>query len=413
MLKRCLCILMALAMMLAGAAFATELELTDAPGTPTQDVVLSLESVWLDEERTPYDVQVMDVDSLTMDTVTEIYEFVAAGNRPARYFPEDVQQAIAEMYEVDVDALYMTEFMRLHAAEAEPAADVEMTMLLDVDYQPEQLVAVVLGDTSDPEALVWTVVEARATALGEITVEIPQAVIEQMQGEDVLFSLLTVRMGQRGGVVSAQETTEERVELPSKTAYDMVSVGAMTDANGNPMAEDFRIIVTEESSVVSAELAKIREHVNGLEDGAVASELERIREHVDELGLPIVTYFPEEAQNEVQLLLGEETDIESLVAYEYVPLITENYQETYGDAIAPFTFATPYAPGQKVVTLLGLPREGAVDTDPTLMDWAVQRAEVNENGEVEIVFDQLALIGMGEQTALMLVLSEPMPEAAE
>lgn len=400
-------------MMLASAAFATELELTDAPGTPTQDVVLSLESVWLDEERTPYDVQVMDADSLTMNTVTEIYEFVAAGNRPARYFPEDVQQAIAEMYEVDVDALYMTEFMRLNAAEAEPAADVEMTMLLDVDYQPEQLVAVVLGDTSDPEALVWTVVEARATALGEITVEIPQAVIEQMQGEDVLFSLLTVRMGQRGGVVSAQETTEERVELPSKTAYDMVSVGAMTDANGNPMAEDFRIIVTEESSVVSAELAKIREHVNGLEDGAVASELERIREHVDELGLPIVTYFPEEAQNEVQLLLGEETDIESLVAYEYVPLITENYQETYGDAIAPFTFATPYAPAQKVVTLLGLPREGAVDTDPTLMDWAVQRAEVNENGEVEIVFDQLALIGMGEQTALMLVLSEPMPEAAE
>lgn len=413
MLKRCLCIFTALAMMLAGAAFATELELTDAPGTPTQDVVLSLESVWLDEERTPYDVQVMDADSLTMDTVTEIYEFVAAGNRPARYFPEDVQQAIAEMYEVDVDALYMTEFMRLNAAEAEPAADVEMTMLLDVDYQPEQLVAVVLGDTSDSEALVWTVVEARATALGEITVEIPQAVIEQLQGEDVLFSLLTVRMGQRGGVVSAQETTEERVELPSKTAYDMVSVGAMTDANGNPMAEDFRIIVTEESSVVSAELAKIREHVNGLEDGAVASELERIREHVDELGLPIVTYFPEEAQNEVQLLLGEETDIESLVAYEYVPLITENYQETYGDAIAPFTFATPYAPAQKVVTLLGLPREGAVDTDPTLMDWAVQRAEVNENGEVEIVFDQLALIGMGEQTALMLVLSEPMPEAAE
>ena len=46
------------------------------------------------------------------------------------------------------------------------------------------------------------------------------------------------------------------------------------------------------------------------------------------------------------------------------------------------------------------------------MDWAVQRAEVNEQGEVEIVFDQLALIGMGEQTALMLVLSEPMPETA-
>ena len=112
------------------------------------------------------------------------------------------------------------------------------------------------------------------------------------------------------------------------------------------------------------------------------------------------------------LLLGAEVDLETLVAYEYVPLITESYQETYGDAIAPFTFATPYQPGQTVVSLLGLPRADAAETDPTLMDWAVQRAEVNEQGEVEIVFDQLALIGMGEQTALMLVLSEPMPETA-
>ena len=138
--------LMALAMLLAGTALATELTLSDAPGTPTQAVVLSLEAVWLDEVRTPYDIQVLEPDALTMDTVTDIYTFVAEqGNRPARYFPEDVQQAIADMYDVDIDALYMTEFMRLHAAQAQPAADVEMTMLLDVDYQPGQLTAVVLG----------------------------------------------------------------------------------------------------------------------------------------------------------------------------------------------------------------------------------------------------------------------------
>lgn len=413
MLKRSLSILMALAMLLAGTALATELTLSDAPGTPTQAVVLSLEAVWLDEVRTPYDIQVLEPDALTMDTVTDIYTFVAEqGNRPARYFPEDVQQAIADMYDVDIDALYMTEFMRLHAAQAQPAADVEMTMLLDVDYQPGQLTAVVLGDVSDPANIVWHVVPASATALGEVTSVIPQAVIEQMQGEDILFSLLTVRQGQRGGVVSAPAQESEHVQLPSKTAYDMVRVGALTDANGNPMAEDFRIVITEESVIVTAELAKIREHVNGLEEGAIASELERIRAHVEEQGLPIITFFPEAARNEVQLLLGAEVDLETLVAYEYVPLITENYQETYGDAIAPFTFATPYQPGQTVVSLLGLPRADAAETDPTLMDWAVQRAEVNEQGEVEIVFDQLALIGMGEQTALMLVLSEPMPETA-
>ena len=44
------------------------------------------------------------------------------------------------------------------------------------------------------------------------------------------------------------------------------------------------------------------------------------------------------------------------------------------------------------------------------MNWAVQRAEVMEEGRVEIVFDQLALIGMGEEKALLLVFSEPFAE---
>ena len=57
---------------------------------------------------------------------------------------------------------------------------------------------------------------------------------------------------------------------------------------------------------------------------------------------------------------------------------------------------------RQVVTVLGLPREEPVE-GVTLMDWAVQRAQVNENGEVEIVFDQLMLIGMGEETGLLLV----------
>ena len=41
---------------------------------------------------------------------------------------------------------------------------------------------------------------------------------------------------------------------------------------------------------------------------------------------------------------------------------------------------------------------------------SVQRAELREEGRVEIVFDQLALIGMGEEKALLLVLSEPLAE---
>ena len=44
------------------------------------------------------------------------------------------------------------------------------------------------------------------------------------------------------------------------------------------------------------------------------------------------------------------------------------------------------------------------------MDWAVQPAVVRDGGHVDIVFDQLALIGMGEETGLLLMFSVPAEE---
>ena len=391
MMKRFFATLLALSLLLAGTAFAAEA--TDAPGTPTHDVVLSLTAKWLDEEETPYDLQVMEPDQLTMDTVTEIYKFVyEEDNRPVRYFPEETQKQIEEMLAgvVDPDALYMTEFMRLHAAEAEPEADLLAEMLVDVDYQPDQLILVVLGDTTDPENLVWTPVESRVVELGKVEFTVPQALMQELQGEDVLFSLLTVRKGARGGVVSAQTQDAEHVQLPSKTAYDTVRVTKLAAADGTPIEDDFELLVVEESEIITRELALIREHVKEKEQ-------------------PVCTWLPDEDRDEIQLLLTDELDRDELVVYDYLPLITKNYKDTYGDVISAFTFATPYEEGQQVVTVLGLPREEPVEGE-TLMDWAVQRAQVNADGEVEIVFDQLALIGMGEETGLLLVLCEPIAE---
>lgn len=223
MLKRSLGILLVLCLLLTGSALAAEA--TDVPGTPTQDVVLSLTAAWQDELKTAYDLQVMPADQLTMDTVTEIYKFVCEeNNRPVRYFPEETQKAIEAMLgDTDPDALYMTEFIRLHAAEIVPPTDLDTVMLLDVDYQPEQLVVVVLGDTTDPEKLVWTPVESRVMALGQMECVVPQELMEQLQGEDVLFSLLTVRKGDRGGIVTCEKDIEH-IELPSKTAYDIIQI---------------------------------------------------------------------------------------------------------------------------------------------------------------------------------------------
>ena len=390
-MKRFLGILLTLAICLTGTALAAER--TDAPGTPTQDVVLELRANWLDVDLTAYDLYVMDADQLTMDTVTEIYTFVyEEDNRPVRYFPEETQRQIEEMLAgiVDPDTLYMTEFMRLHAAEAEPQADLLAKMLLDVDYQPGQLVLVVLGDTSDPENLVWTPVEAQVTALGQVEFTVPQALMQELQGEDVLLSLLTVRGGGSGSASGDEDAQPE--QHPSKTAEDTTQVVNLESEDGADLAEDFRIVVVDESDVIR-------------------DELERIGRHVQEN--PVCTWLPEASQSEIQLLLKDDLSRDELLVYDYLPLITENYVDTYGDVVTSFTFATPYEEGQQVVTVLGLPRTDAVGADETLMTWAVQRAQVNANGEVEIVFDQLALIGMGEETGLLLVLCEPFEATAE
>lgn len=390
-MKRFLGILLTLAICLTGTALAAER--TDAPGTPTQDVVLELRANWLDVDLTAYDLYVMDADQLTMDTVTEIYTFVyEEDNRPVRYFPEETQRQIEEMLAgiVDPDTLYMTEFMRLHAAEAEPQADLLAKMLLDVDYQPGQLVLVVLGDTSDPENLVWTPVEAQVTALGQVEFTVPQALMQEIQGEDVLLSLLTVRGGGSGSASGDEDAQPE--QHPSKTAEDTTQVVNLESEDGADLAEDFRIVVVDESDVIR-------------------DELERIGRHVQEN--PVCTWLPEASQSEIQLLLKDDLSRDELLVYDYLPLITENYVDTYGDVVTSFTFATPYEEGQQVVTVLGLPRTDAVGADETLMTWAVQRAQVNANGEVEIVFDQLALIGMGEETGLLLVLCEPFEATAE
>lgn len=63
-----------------------------------------------------------------------------------------------------------------------------------------------------------------------------------------------------------------------------------------------------------------------------------------------------------------------------------------------------------MVTALGLPKADALADGETLMDWAVQRAIVRADGTVDVVFDQLALIGMDAETGLLLVYGESLAQ---
>lgn len=378
-------------MLLTGSASAAVL--TDAPGTPTQDRAVALDARWEDEARTAYDLRELPADHLTVNQAVDVYDFVyEQGNRPVRWYPEDTQKAIEAIISVDPDALYMTEFMRLHAAEIVPPADLEATMTLTIDYQPGQLTVVVLGDTSDPANLVWTPVESRVIANGQVEFNVPQALMAQLQGEDLLFSLLTVRQGARGTV--EVETTEVPENLPSKQAGDTTRVVKTVTRNGQALPDDFKIAIVPETELIRREITML---------GQFVTEQEQ----------PALNWLPEEDQNRVRYLLG--VDGEALIVSDYVPLITEDFRPTDGDAVGTLSFATPYSESQTIVTALGIPDKNADNADEiqngkTQMKWSVQPAIVREGGVVDVVFDQLALIDMGTETGLLLMLSEPTAE---
>ena len=378
-------------MLLTGSASAAVL--TDAPGTPTQDRAVALDARWEDEARTAYDLRELPADHLTVNQAVDVYDFVyEQGNRPVRWYPEDTQKAIEAIISVDPDALYMTEFMRLHAAEIVPPADLEATMTLTIDYQPGQLTVVVLGDTSDPANLVWTPVESRVIANGQVEFDVPQALMAQLQGEDLLFSLLTIRQGARGTV--EVETTEVPENLPSKQAGDTTRVVKTVTRNGQALPDDFKIAIVPETELIRREITML---------GQFVTEQEQ----------PALNWLPEEDQNRVRYLLG--VDGEALIVSDYVPLITEDFRPTDGDAVGTLSFATPYSESQTIVTALGIPDKNADNADEiqngkTQMKWSVQPAIVREGGVVDVVFDQLALIDMGTETGLLLMLSEPTAE---
>lgn len=381
MTKRILGLVLIL-MLVAGSASAAIY--TDVSGTPTQDVAVQLQAAWRDEAATAYDLTVLPVDQLTMDEVTDVYTFVyEEENRPVRWYPEETQRAIEAMIEVDPDSLYLTEFMRLHAAQAQPETALDAVMQLEIDYYPGQLTVVVLGDTSDPENIVWTPVESRVTETGRLEFEIPQALMEALQGEDVLFTLLVTRPGDSQVIIVPETTTIPSV-LPSKTAEDETHTKKTTRKDGRVCPDDFELLIVPETDVITQELARIRERL--------AAQM------------TILSWLPDDKKEEIRCLLGDAAD--SLIVAEYVPLQTRDYRETSGDAVGTFAFATPFEAGETVITALGMPLEEATE-DGTQMRWLVQRAVVREGGDVDVVFDQLGLTQMDAETALLLVLSEP------
>lgn len=375
-------------------AVSSDIRYTDVPGMPTQDYVLLFEDVRNEET---YDVAVQEPDQLTKNALFDIYDFVQSEQRkPVRYFEEDVQKAVQELLPtgVSVDILHMTEFMQIipdetkKRNEEDENYDAEVKVIIDADYRPGQLVLVMVGDRQeckeddDIDLIEWTPFKASVTDVGKIEFVIPAELVEKIEGKDVLFNVLTDRVGTRGSVIR-YENGETFITYPSKTASDTITIQRPIDELPN----EFEVRHVEDTEVIRKEIEKMR--------------LQR------EEKKSFISFYPLTAQHEAQLLLPDGFDMDSLVAYEMLSVDCVNYSHAYGDVLLRISFATPFKDGQDITVMLGLERENRVNPDDHELDWVALRAEVKED-YVDITFPQVGLEVMEEHPALLVVLSEPL-----
>lgn len=366
---------------------------TDVPGMPTQNYVLSFEEVR--NEKT-HDVTVKEPDKLTSNALSDIYNFVQTEQRkPVRYFDEEVQKAVEELLPngASADILHMTEFMQILLEKTEDKnCDAKATAVIDADYTPNRLVIVMVGDRrackddQDLDAIEWTPLKASVTETGKIEFVLPAELVERVEGEDIVFSVLTDRIGTHGGVIR-YEDGEIVITYPSKTADDTVTVQDPVGENGTELPETFKVRHVEETEAISKEIAEMR-----------AQRAEK---------KTFVSFYPLTAQSEAQLLLPDGFDMDSLVTYEILSVDCVNYKHTYGDVLVRFSFATPFEDGKSIVAMLGLERADQNDSDGHALDWVALRAEVKD-GFVDITFPQVGLEVMEEHPTLLAVLSEPL-----
>lgn len=373
-------------------AFAIEMldedEYTDVPTVMTQDSVVSVEA---DQEcmitlRLPED--------WSMELLEDVYNFVwKEKNRPVRYYDEETQKKIQELVPgVDIDVLHMTEFMGQDMT-GEPEETVHVERLLDVDYQPGQLIVVVLGYEEENGEYRWFPYRGNVPELGLIEYDIPVEDYELLVGKPVIYHVLTTRVGARGDILVNSEIITERVYLPSKDVEDIVRIRRWYTSTGETIDDYFRIFLVDKTQPMLDEIARIGEFL-------VDEEAENAA----------IDWFPEERIEEAQLLI-EDVDVRELLIYDVVAVMSEEYKDTYGDVSTENIFKSAFNSEGKMVVMLGFFNEEA-EEEP-YFEWYCLRAEAMEEDYVEILFKQLVIPTMEEEPAMMVVLSEPIVEEEE
>lgn len=387
-------ILLAALLMLAAAAFAAiasaatieRSEYTDVPTAMTQDSVLSAEA----SEDCKVEILLPDEESIAL--LDDVYRFVwEEENRPARYYDEETQEEIQSLCAgADIDMLHMTEAMRQQLT-GETEEPVAVTLELEADYAPGQLVIAVLGIRKEGLNYTWYPYRAEVSRTGVINWNISADDWAALCVQPVSFHLLTVRTGPDGEALGDQDAYQDSEAAFSKDSSDVNQIRGWYSESGAVIEDDFRLFLVDLTELMQQEVLRIGAHVAE--------------------GKAILDYFPEERKDEALLMLPGGTDEDDLMAYDVIALMDEAYKDTYGDVNAEFTFGSAYDTGKAMVVLAGFVKEDA--REQPFMDWYVLRAQALEITENETMTDlvriglkQLNLPKMEEEPLMLVVISQ-------
>lgn len=391
-LKRTLAALLALLMMISAAMAdtITHNAYTDVPTAMTQD---SVARAVVSQDCT---MELLQPDERSIALLDRLYTFVYdRGNRPVRYYDVETQNKIQTLIGgVDPDILHMTEAMRIQLA-GQPEKAVTADMYINVEYQPGQLVVVVLGVPQGDDGYTWYPYRANVPQTGLIEWEIPVDEWNAMKDQPISLHVLTNRITVRGGEIWDTATFMLVTPAYSKDSRDLINILNWHTEWGEPIEDNFRVYIVDLTTAMQAEVARIGEHVAQ--------------------GLPLLDYFPEERKAEALLMLPDDVDLANLIAYDIIALKDEYYKDTYGDVSVEITFGTTYDAEKAMVILAGFEIKNA-QAQPYI-EWYVLRTEAlaSQKGEsltdlVEIGLKQLNLTRMDQEPLMLVVISEALTD---
>lgn len=358
---------------------------TDTPANPTQDNVTEIRAVQTVPGADPeeYIVLTMGPTAATVWLLGALYDFVDINQvPPVRWFPEEIQQDIRKLLDGgDPDALYIPEIFSALPQRTEQAGDVDVDMLMNIDYAPGALIVVVLGVETET-GVDWFALKGDVPVDDTIHFEIPAEVNAQLAGHETLTVVFTAKPGE-GWQEEETILRPEPTFVPSKSGSNMTYVEDKVTISGTGDPSDCRILIVPQTEAARQELA-------------------RFTDWMTKKGKAPLDYFDDKILNEISLLLPD-TDLGTLLPYEVECVMVENYKQPYGNVMARFRFPSDFTAEKKTATLLGMPQ-----ADGSFV-WTVLYTQINDP-HTEITFSSTVLPAMMAQPGLMLVFSEPIAE---